>query len=194
MVIFKSRKFDFEVCQMPRILLILLLVGAPSRYVLAQAAQAPPAGDAAATSAAAPAAEGGSAPAATAPQPSAEAVAANKEFEALAEQWKTLIARLKDLQQQRDAASGDARSALEAQMADVRRQTSELIDKIFAAGVKVYKADPQGFPQVNNTLLAIAQFEVIGDAHGDGGDQYEKALPLIKSFIEAGAGATWPNI
>lgn len=187
---------------MPRILLFLFLVCAPSHCALAQPAAAPSAG-APATSeqpAAAGAAEpGAGAPAtgeeaAAAPPPSAEAVAANEAFEKLVDQWNTLIAKLKELQQQRDAATGAARDAFETQMADVRKQTSALVEKIGEAGLVAYKADPLAFSRVNVTLLAIAQFQVIGDPHGDGGDQYEKALPLIKGFIDAGGGEKWPQL
>ncbi|MBX3432000.1 MAG: peptidylprolyl isomerase [Pirellulales bacterium] len=41
----------------------------------------------------------------------------------------------------------------------------------------------------------MGQFYLIGDPNtGDGGDQYEKALPLAKSLIDAGAGQTWPQL
>ena len=43
---------------------------------------------------------------------------------------------------------------------------------------------------VNSTIIAIAGFYVTGDSYGDGGDQYEKALPLIKSMLDAGLGNT----
>jgi cyclophilin family peptidyl-prolyl cis-trans isomerase len=185
---------------MPRILLFLLLVCAPSRYAFSQATEAPPAGAAAPAAGEQPAVEpaadapAAGAEAAAAPQASAEAVAANEAFEKLVDQWNTLIAKLKELQQQRDAAAGDARAALEKQMADVRTQTSTLVEKIGEAGLAAYKSDPLAFPRVNVTLLAIAQFQVIGDPHGDGGDQYEKALPLVKGFIDAGGGDKWPQL
>ena len=41
---------------------------------------------------------------------------------------------------------------------------------------------------MNDTLLAVARFNLTGDPNGDGGDQYEKAIKLIKSLIDAGAG------
>lgn len=200
---------------MSRILVVLLLIGGSAYFVRAQEAATPPAGDAAGaqqTGAAPPAGDqaagnqpagqqaAGEQPAAgdqateSAPQPSAEATAANQAFETLVDQWNGLVDQLKKLQQGRDAAQGDARTAVEAQMADMRKQTGELVDKIAQAGLAAYKADPAAFPRVNSTLLAIAQFHVIGDPHGDGGDQYEKALPLAKGLIDAGAGEKWPQL
>jgi cyclophilin family peptidyl-prolyl cis-trans isomerase len=131
---------------------------------------------------------------AAAPAPSPEAVAENEAFEALVSQWNDLVEQLKDLQPQRDQAQGEARAALDAQMQELRRQTAGMATQIAQAGLAVYKADSQAFPRVNSTLLAIIQFFVIGDPKGDGGDQYERALPLIKELIDLGGGEKWPQL
>jgi cyclophilin family peptidyl-prolyl cis-trans isomerase len=122
-----------------------------------------------------------------APTASPEAVAANEAFEKLVEEWNTAIADLKGLQQRRDAAQGQARTDLEAQMAEMRKKTNDIIDRLTDAGLTAYKLDKAAFPRVNVTLRAIARFHVIGDAQGDGGDQYEKAFALTKALIDAGA-------
>jgi cyclophilin family peptidyl-prolyl cis-trans isomerase len=176
---------------MSRILFALIAVIGLSSHVAAQEA-APPA--AAEPAAEAPAAQPAETPAAAAPEPSAEAKAANAAFESLVDQWNTLVKQLQKLQSDRDGAQGESRAELEQQMVEVRQQTSELVGKIADAGLAVYKADADAFPRVNSTLLAIAQFHMIGDARGDGGDQYERALPLIKGLIDAGAGEKWPQL
>ncbi len=130
----------------------------------------------------------------SAPAPSAEAVAANEAFELLVDQWNGLIGQLGELQTKRDAAQGDERAQLESQMSELRKQTTELVDKISEAGLAVYRIDADAFERVNATLLAIAQFHVIGDPQGDGGDQYERALPLVKGLIEAGAAEQFPPL
>jgi cyclophilin family peptidyl-prolyl cis-trans isomerase len=188
---------------MSRFLFGLFLIIGFAIPALAQEAAAPPAEGAANEPAAGGQQAPGDAPteqaagqqaAPATPPPSPEAVAANEAFEALVDQWNGLIEQLKQLQQKRDAAEGAARAEVEAQMADVRKQTSELVDKISDAGLAVYKADPNAFNRVNVTLLAIAQFHVIGDQHGDGGDQYEKALRLSKALLDLGAGDKWPQL
>jgi cyclophilin family peptidyl-prolyl cis-trans isomerase len=179
---------------MSRILtgLLLLTMAAASR---AQDAAAPPADEAAAReSAVGESAAGDPAATAEAPPPSPEAQAASDAFEGLVKQWEDLIAQLKALQQQRDAATGQARQDLEAQMADVRKLTAAQLDKLAAAALEAYRLDPNAFPRVNSTLLSIIQFYAIGDAHGDGGDQYEKALPLAQDLIDAGAGDKFPQL
>jgi cyclophilin family peptidyl-prolyl cis-trans isomerase len=174
---------------MSRIGLGLLLLGLAPLVVHAQDATQP-----AAETPAAPAAD---APATTEPQPpgpSAEAVAARQAFDALREQWATTTQRLASLQLERQKAQGDARAALDQQVAEARNEAEAILAKILDAGVAVYKADPNAYPDVNNTLMFVAEFYLAGDANGDGGDQYEKALSLIKSLIDAGAGEKWPQL
>jgi cyclophilin family peptidyl-prolyl cis-trans isomerase len=62
------------------------------------------------------------------------------------------------------------------------------------AGLAVYKADPNSYPDVNDTLVVIAQFYLNGGPNGDGGDQYEKALKLISGLLDAGAGEKYPQL
>ena len=186
---------------MSRIPVVLLLMAIapvacrarkPRRRLTMRAAA--PAGDQAADET--PAADAGAAtpPADAAPAASPEATAANEAFEALVDQWNTADRGPRKLQQQRDAAEGQARADFEIKMADKRRETAALVDKIADAGLAVYKLDPVSFPRVNGTLLTIAKFHVIGDAYGDGGDQYEKALPLAEGLIAAGAGEKFPQL
>jgi cyclophilin family peptidyl-prolyl cis-trans isomerase len=195
---------------MSRILVVLMLIAIASSMGHAQDAAPPAEGDATApadaqatgeNAAADAAASGdqttdvaGEAAPAAAPAASPEATAANEAFEALVDQWNAAIAALRALQQQRDAAAGQARADLEAKMSDQRRETSALVDKISDAGLAVYKLDAESFPRVNGTLITIAKFHVIGDANGDGGDQYEKALPLTEGLIDAGAGEKFPQL
>jgi cyclophilin family peptidyl-prolyl cis-trans isomerase len=180
---------------MSRILLALLIVlliapGALAQDPDAPADQAAPAPQESADAAA----QAGEAAADEPPPPSAEAVAANEAFEMLIDQWNVLIGQLDELKKKRDAAEGEERTGLESQMNEVRKQTSDLVDKISAAGLTVYRIDASAFPRVNATLLAIAQFHVIGDPQGDGGDQYERALPLVKGLIDAGAAESFPAL
>jgi cyclophilin family peptidyl-prolyl cis-trans isomerase len=140
-------------------------------------------------------ADAGEQPANETPAPSAEAVAARQAFDALHAQWLEVTKQLTALQEQRRAADGEAKAALDKQAADLYAQADALVSKITDAGLAVYKADPDAYPDVNNTLLFVAQFYLTGGGStGDGGDQYEKAFELIKGLIDAGAGETWPHL
>ena len=127
-------------------------------------------------------------------EPSPEAVAARGAFDVIHQQWSELVTQINTIQAERKKAQGDARTKLDAQAAELRAQADELVDKIVDAGLAVYQADPDAYPEINATLLAVAQFHLTGDPRGDGGDQYEKALPIVKSMLEAGAGDQWPQL
>jgi cyclophilin family peptidyl-prolyl cis-trans isomerase len=94
----------------------------------------------------------------------------------------------------RSGVQGEARAKLDAQFTELHKKADELLKQIIDAGLAVYKADPKAYPQINDTLVYIAQFFITGDANGDGGDQYEKALPLVKGLIDLGGGEVWPQL
>lgn len=106
-------------------------------------------------------------------------------FEQLQNQWMDLERQIRELHQNR---------ADKKQLVALRKTSDELLDQLTESGLQVYRADPEGHPVVNETLRAIANFHVVGDPNGDGGDQYEKALPLLKDLIDAGAANQWPEL
>jgi cyclophilin family peptidyl-prolyl cis-trans isomerase len=138
---------------------------------------------------AAPAAGQGAAAGAKSP-----AAAAYDTFETLRKQWVEVTAKLQATDKERQSAQGDARAKLDAQIGEQRKAADELLKKICDAGLAVYKADPKAYPDLNKTLVILAKFFITGDSNGDGGDQYERALPLVKGMIDAGAGDTWQQL
>ena len=167
---------------MSRIGCLTLFFAFAGRFVIAQEAAAP-----AEKEAAKPAES-------QAATPKPEAAAAREAFETLRQQWIDTTKQLQTVDGQRRSAQGADRAKLDAQVADLRKQADEILKKITDAGLAVYKADPEAYPDINNTLIYIAQFFLSGDPNGDGGDQYEKALPLLKGLIDAGAGEKWPQL
>lgn len=114
-----------------------------------------------------------------------DAAQAHKKFNQLQDQWVSLEKQFHEKQQ----AKAD-----EKELVALRKQSDELLDHLVKTGLEVYRANPQDYPVVNQTLLAIANFHVLGDPNGDGGDQYEKALPLIRALIDAGAAEAHPEL
>jgi cyclophilin family peptidyl-prolyl cis-trans isomerase len=167
---------------MSRIGLLTLLLALVGRIVMAQDAAAPAEKEAAKPAENQPAA------------PKPEAAAAREAFEALRQQWIDTTKQIQTVDGQRRSAQGDQRTKLDAQIAELKKQADEILRKITDAGLAVYKADPNAYPDINNTLIYIAQFFLSGDPNGDGGDQYEKALPLLKGLVDAGAGEKWPQL
>lgn len=120
------------------------------------------------------------------------AVAAKESFDQLQKQWVDLTIRLRKKHQQLATSKASERGTLSDELQKLREESETMVGKIVATGLDVYRADPNSYPVVYDTLLAIAGFYVAGDAQGDGGDQYEKALPIIQSMLEAGAGKKSP--
>jgi cyclophilin family peptidyl-prolyl cis-trans isomerase len=109
-------------------------------------------------------------------KPTAEA--AKQSFDLLRKQYQSLTAEVQE----------KAKQGKQDEVAQLRGQLNATVDQIIAAGIDVLRADPAGYPDVNQTLVALAGFLVTGDPQGDGGDQFEKALPILKALLEGGAG------
>ncbi len=121
------------------------------------------------------------------------AVEAKQTFDRLRSEWQSVTGQLQEKFQAK-AAPGADRGALDQEIAALQQQSESLVQQIVATGLDVYRADPQSYPVVNETLVAIAGFYVTGDRRGDGGDQYERALPIIQALLEAGAGGKWQEL
>ena len=100
------------------------------------------------------------------------------QFDGLLRDWDKLAHQA---QQEKNAGYAESRA--------ITQEVHELLDRIVADGLAIYGQDPQNYPTVNSTLETLARFFVSGDAHGDGGDQYEKSLPIIQVMLESGAAS-----
>ncbi len=128
----------------------------------------------------APAAAGAASPA---------AAAAKQAFEQLRNQWADLYAQLQKKSQEKGSGN-KGHSKVDHAIDELTGQIEAMVDKIVATGLDAHRAGLTTDSTINSTLIAIAGFYVTGDAEGDGGDQYEKALPLIKSMLDTGLGNT----
>jgi len=120
------------------------------------------------------------------------AEAAKQSFDQLQKQWIDLTVQLRQQHQLLATSQPSEKGPINEEIQKLRSESEKLVGQIVAAGLDVYRADPKSYPLVNKTLVAIAGFYVAGDANGDGGDQYEKALPIIRSMLDAGAGKESP--
>ena len=132
--------------------------------------------------------------AATAPAAAPAAAQAKATFDAQLAAWNGLIKQINDLQKQRKDAQETARGPLDAQIQQARQKAEQTLASLTDAGLAAYRADATAYADVNSTLLFLAQYHLTGDGRGDGGDQYERALTLIKPLLEAGAGEKWPQL
>lgn len=115
-------------------------------------------------------------------------------FEQARKEWVALYGKIQAKQQEKAGKSGGQLKQIDHEIAQLKKQASQQLDKLVETGLAVYQADPQRSAQVKDTLLAMATFHVLGDAHGNGGDQYERALPIIQGMLDAGAGSDAPQL
>jgi cyclophilin family peptidyl-prolyl cis-trans isomerase len=125
--------------------------------------------------------------------PSAEAAAAKQIFLQCQQQLEALYVQLGNRTQALGSGS-QANPPLQQEIQNLTAQTHAMLDQVASAGADVLRAGLTTDPTVNQTLQAIALFYVSGDQAGDGGDQYEKALPLISALLNAGLGSTAPEL
>jgi len=125
------------------------------------------------------------------------AIEAKQSFDQLQKQWIDLTVRLRQAHQQasqKNSGSTTKQGPIDGEIQKLLAESEAMVGKIVAAGLNVYRADPKSYPRVNETLVSIAGFYVTGDPNGDGGDQYEKALPVLRAMLEAGAGKESPTL
>ena len=119
---------------------------------------------------------------------------AKSQFQLLQQEWQSLVKQLQQKNQQKSASGKQGRGPIDHEIDDLYKQSDAMVDKIVAAGIGTVRSGIKDDPMINSTLVAIAGFYVTGDAKGDGGDQYEKALPLIKSMLSADVGKNSPEL
>src|SRR4051812_26793948 len=135
------------------------------------------------------------------PKPSAEQ--AKSAFAAKFADYKAAIRDVEKLQAEFQSADAAQREKLNATMAAQITHAQSLVNAMVEAGEAAYRAEPNTDPEVTNLLFTVAKYYTIGRQIGpgvpsrrnpedvyypiDGGDQYERALPIIKLLIEGGA-------
>lgn len=129
-----------------------------------------------------------STPAAAAVDPAQAKAAFAKKFE----EYKAVVRDIEQLRIKYQTASPDERKKINAEMTGHVAHAQTLINAVVEAALAAYRAAPDADPQITELLKAIARYDTIGrplEGEGgevDGGDQYEKAMPIIKALVDGG--------
>ncbi|MEX0642824.1 MAG: peptidylprolyl isomerase [Pirellulales bacterium] len=125
-------------------------------------------------------------------QPSAEAAQAKAAFAQKFDEYKTAVRDIEQLRIKYQTADVTDRKKINAELSGQVAHAQSLVNAMVEAALVAYRAAPNTDPQITELLTAIARYETIGrPVEGrrgatDGGDQYEKALPIIKALAEGG--------
>jgi cyclophilin family peptidyl-prolyl cis-trans isomerase len=117
--------------------------------------------------------------------------------------YKAALADVEQLQAEFQTADAAKRDKLNQTMAAQITHAQSLVNAMVEAGEAAYRAAPNTDPEVANLLFSVAKYYTIGRQIGpgipsrrnpddvyypiDGGDQYERALPILKLLIDGGA-------
>ncbi len=135
--------------------------------------------------------------------PAASVAQTKAAFEAKFNDYKAAIRDIEKLQAEFQTADPATREKLNVRLTAQVTQAQSLVNAMFEAGEAAYRAAPNTDPQVTNLLVAVVKHYTIGRQIGpgiashrnpddlyypiDGGDQYERALPIVKLLIDGGA-------
>src|SRR4051812_44602810 len=135
--------------------------------------------------------------------PKVSADQAKAAFAARFADYKAALADVEKLQAQFQTADEATRKKLNETMAAQITHAQSLVNAMIEAGEAAYRAAPNADPEVTKLLFSVAKYYTIGRQIGpgapsrrnpddifypiDGGDQYERALPIIKLLIDGGA-------
>jgi cyclophilin family peptidyl-prolyl cis-trans isomerase len=125
-----------------------------------------------------------------APNAAAQAKAA---FDRKFREYKSIVREIERLQTEFQSADAAERESIQAAMTGQIAHAQAVVNEMVEAGAAAYRLAPNADPQVSEFLLAVVRHYVAGrelpGAEGriDGGDRYERALPIIKALVEGGA-------
>jgi cyclophilin family peptidyl-prolyl cis-trans isomerase len=127
------------------------------------------------------------------PTDAGAAAQAKAAFDRKFKEYKAIVREIERLQaefQMADAAERDnINAAMTGQVAHAQSIVNEMVD----AGIEAFRLAPNDTPQIAEMLRAVVAYYVAGrearQPRGqiDGGDQYERALPIAKVLIEGGS-------
>jgi cyclophilin family peptidyl-prolyl cis-trans isomerase len=108
------------------------------------------------------------------------------------EAYKAAIRDIEELQNKFQTADAATRQKLNAEVTGQVAHAQSLVNEMVEAAVEAFRADPKADPQITALLTSVVQYQVVGREHPpssrqiDGGDRYERALPIIKVLVDGG--------
>ena len=118
---------------------------------------------------------------------------AKAQFDERFKDYRASVRVIEKLRTDYQTAGASGRKTINFQLNEKLAKAKQQLDAMVAAGLECYRLDPVNNPQLGKLLVAVAKYDVAGEASPQnpgavqGGDNYEKALPMIKTLLAAGA-------
>jgi cyclophilin family peptidyl-prolyl cis-trans isomerase len=140
----------------------------------------------------------------SAPAAASSAATQNKAaFHAKFEEYQAAIREIEKLQAEFQVADNTRRKKLNEDLTGHLASAQSIVNAMVEAAEAAYRDAPNADPEVTNVLTSVAKHYAVGRQINagspaednprdiyypiDGGDQYERALPIIKLLIDGGA-------
>lgn len=130
-------------------------------------------------------------PAAAAPQ--ASAAEAKAKFDAQFKAYQDTLKSIEKLRTDYQSAGASGQKTINFQLQEKLKTAKQELDAMVAAGLECYRLAPQEYPQLGQLLTAVAKHYAAGEASPQskddiqGGDNYERALPIVQLLIDSKA-------
>lgn len=121
------------------------------------------------------------------------AAEAKAQFDEHFKQYQDTLRAIEKLRTDYQTAGASGRKTINFQLNEKLTAAKHELDGMVAAGMECYRLAPKDNPQLGQLLVAVAKHYVAGEASPqrpdavNGGDNYERALPIIKLLVDAGA-------
>jgi cyclophilin family peptidyl-prolyl cis-trans isomerase len=121
-----------------------------------------------------------------------EAKQAKAAFDEKFKAYKSAIREIEELQSKFQTADAPTREKLNAEMTAQVAHAQSIVNEMVEAGVEAFRAAPNADPQITDLLKSVVQYYVVGRENPpssgkiDGGDRYERALPVVKVLVDGG--------
>ncbi len=121
------------------------------------------------------------------------AAEAKAQFDQHFAEYQDSIRAIENLRTVYQTAGASGRKTINFQLAEKLKTARGQLDAMVAAAENLYRLAPKDNPQVEPLLIAVAKHYAAGEesppksGKTNGGDSYEKALPLVKLLIDGGA-------
>jgi cyclophilin family peptidyl-prolyl cis-trans isomerase len=118
------------------------------------------------------------------------ATEAKAQFDQRFAEYQDSIRAIEKLRTDYQSAGASGRKTINFQLNEKLVVAKQQLDAMVAAGLECYRVAPKDNPQLGQLLVAVAKHYAAGEASRqqpeaiNGGDGYEKALPIIKLLLE----------
>jgi cyclophilin family peptidyl-prolyl cis-trans isomerase len=118
---------------------------------------------------------------------------AKAQFDARFKEYGDTLRAIEKLRTDYQSANAAGQKTINFQLSEKLTVAKQQLDAMVAAGLACYRIDPKGNPQLGQMLIAVAKHNAAGEESRQvkdavmGGDNYEKALPIIQALMESGS-------